>query len=174
MHKRRNRISTLFVIIILFGFISCKKQSPQLPSNKGNVADKDVVALLAINQNLATKEDSILQVFADKDREFKKSELGFWYKISQSADGAFLKDKDICMLVFQMKLLNGKVLDHGKKQIIIGKKQVVTGIEQGLKLMHKGDSATFIIPSYLGYGMKGNLPLIPPYTSIIYQVKLLK
>ena len=171
---KRNRISTLFVIIILFGFVSCNKQSPQLPSNKGNVADKDVVALLAINQNLATKEDSILQNFADKEIAFRKSKLGFWYKINQPTKGILLKDKDICKFVFQMKLLNGKVLEEGEKQIVIGKKQVVTGLEQGLRLMCKGDSATFIIPSNLAYGMKGNLPLVPPYTSLIFQIKLLK
>lgn len=158
----------------MFGFVSCNKQSPQLPSNKGNVADKNVAVLLTINQNLATKEDSILQNFADKEIAFRKSKLGFWYKINQSTEGTFLKDKDICKFVFRMKLLNGQIIEEGEKQVVIGKKQVVTGLEQGLKLMHKGDSATFIIPSYLGYGMKGNMPLIPPFTSIIYQVKLLK
>jgi FKBP-type peptidyl-prolyl cis-trans isomerase len=70
-------------------------------------------------------------------------------------------------------LLNGKVLQVDEKNIIIGKRQVVTGLEEGLKLMHKGESATFIIPWYLGYGMKGNEPLVPPYTTLIYQIKLL-
>jgi len=71
-------------------------------------------------------------------------------------------------------LINGKVIQEDEKQVIIGKKQVVTGLEEGLKLMHKGESATFIIPSYLGFGMKGNMPLVPPYTSLVYQIKLYK
>jgi len=48
----------------------------------------------------------------------------------------------------------------------------VNGLEESMKLLREGDSATIIIPWYLGYGMKGKEPKIPPYTSIIYQIKI--
>jgi len=70
-------------------------------------------------------------------------------------------------------LLDGKKLEETVNRFVVGKKQMVVGLEEGLKLMHGGDSAAFIIPWYLGYGMKGNAPLIAPYTSIIYKIKLL-
>ena len=71
-----------------------------------------------------------------------------------------------------MMLLNGKLVESGEKRIVIGKKQLVVGLEEGLKLMHRGDSATFIIPWYLGYGMKGYGQMVPSYTSLVYEVKL--
>ena len=171
---KKNQISSLIVSVLLIVFSSCNKPLPQLPSNKGNIADENVAKLLIINQSLAIKEDSILNQFTKKDAAFKKNELGFWYKIDQTTNGQSLKDKDLCKFTCKILLLNGKVLSDDDKQIIIGKKQVVMGLEEGLKLMHKGENATFIIPWYLGYGMKGNEPLVPPYTSLIYNIKLHK
>lgn len=163
----------IILICLLGSFASCVKQQPQLPANKGNVADKNIAELLEINQNLAVKEDSVLKAYVQHDSAFKKNELGFWYKISNSNNNALIKDKANCIFTCKLMLLNGKVLQVDEKNIIIGKKQVVMGLEEGMKLMHKGESATFVIPWYLGYGMKGDEPLVPPYTSLIYQIKLL-
>lgn len=143
-----------------------------MPSNKGNKETESATNLLLINQKLAAKEDSILQLYAQKDTAYKKNDLGFWYKINQKANGAKIKDKDKCRFTYQMLLLNGKVIEKADKQIVIGQKQIVVGLEEGIKQMHKGESATLIIPWYLGYGMNGNKPLVPPYTSVIYQIKI--
>jgi len=78
---KQTAILLLFCILIL----SCNRQRPQLPSNKGNETDSNTVSLLTINQNLTKKEDVILKKFAlQKDKTFKRSEIGFWYKIDQS------------------------------------------------------------------------------------------
>jgi len=161
-------------LFLCFWLMACTKQSPQTPSNKGHVADKNTVSLLAINQNLAKKEDSLLKKFAlQLDKTFRKSQLGFWYKIYPVGSGSGVKDSVICKFSCKVLSLAGKVLQEEHKQIVIGKKQALTGLEEGLKLMHKGDSATIIVPWYLAYGMKGNGPAIPAYTSIIYKVKVL-
>jgi len=129
--------------------------------------------MLVINQSLAIKEDSLLEIYAKKkDKALIKNELGFWYKIEQSGKGLKVKDKSTCKFSYRLTKLDGKIIEKDRKQVIIGKKLIVTGLEEGIKLLHHGDSATFIIPWYLGYGMKGNKPFIPPYTSIIYEIKL--
>jgi len=73
----------IFFVCSFCSFVSCKKQSPQLPSNKGNVADKNVVALLAINQKLALNEDSVIQEYAERDVGFKKRNLDFGIKLKK-------------------------------------------------------------------------------------------
>jgi len=128
--------------------------------------------MLDINQELALKEDNIIKCLAEKDKAFRKNELGFWYKIDQKSTGAKLKEKDVCKFSCKMELLNGKILKTDIRQVVIGKKELVVGLEEGLKLMHKGESATFIVPSYLGYGMKGNPPLVKAFTSLIFKIKL--
>jgi len=168
-----NTKKIIFLFFFCFLLLSCHKQQPQLPSNKGVEIDKNAVSLLAINQNLAKKEDGILKTIAlQKDKAFKKSEIGFWYKIERLGKGSKINDSTVCTFTYSLMSLKGKLLQRNEKQIVIGKNQIIAGLEEGLKLMNKGDSATMIIPWYLAYGMKGEEPLIPPYTSLIYEVKV--
>jgi len=165
--------SVLALIISCMFFTACKKQAPQLPSNKGVEIDNVNASLIKINQRLATKEDLKLVQFTKNKGSFKKNEIGFWYEIYNSGNGPLLRDSSSCKLFGKLMLLNGKTVEEDTKQLVIGKKEVIAGLEEGLKLMRKGDSATFIIPWYLGYGMIGRKPQVPPYTSIIYKIKIL-
>ncbi|MDD4971600.1 MAG: FKBP-type peptidyl-prolyl cis-trans isomerase [Paludibacter sp.] len=167
LHKAFTLLSFCFMLI------ACTKQLPQTPSNKGNVADKNTVSLLAINQNLAKKEDSLIKTFAlGQVKTYKKSPIGFWYNIDRVGHGSAIKDSVICKFSYRLLSLKGKMLQQDQQKIVVGKKQIVTGIEEGLKLMNKGDSATFIVPWYLAYGMKGNAPAIPAYTSIVCKINV--
>lgn len=160
------------IVILFFGIISCVKQSPQIPSNKITEIDNDRSSLLKINGNLTQKEDSFLAIIAKKKGSFKKNNIGFWYQIFNTGKGELITDSTLCKFDFKIFIINNKLIQSGQKTIIIGKKQSITGLEEGLKMMHKGDSATFIIPWYLAYGMTGNTDLIPPYTSLIYKIKV--
>ena len=161
--------------IVLFCSIlfSCSKPSPQLPSNKGNVVDKSELALVELNQKLVSKEDSILTKYASqKDGSFKKSDIGFWYRMDLKTNKDQIKLNDICTLKYKLMTLDMSILKEEQKEITIGKKQLVVGLEEGLKLLHRGERATFIIPWNLGYGRNGLKNIVKPYTSIIYSVEI--
>lgn len=129
--------------------------------------------MLVMNQNLTIKEDSILKrVVLSQDKAFKRNDIGFWYRIDHVGHGSGIKDSIKCTVSYKMLSIGGKLLQSENKQVVIGKKQLVTGLEEGLKLMNKGDSATFIVPWYLAYGMKGKDASIPAYTSIICRIKV--
>lgn len=162
-----------FALLLLLFFASCAKHKPQLPSNKGVEEDRSIVLLLEMNQRLTLKEDSLLLKFVEKSAvKFIKNELGFWYFISNLTQHAKLQDKENFGFDCKTSLLDGKVIRSEVKQVALGKKELPQGLEEGLKLMHKGESATFIVPWYLAHGMKGSGKLIPPYTSLVYEVKL--
>jgi FKBP-type peptidyl-prolyl cis-trans isomerase len=169
------KIQVYFILSVLLtfsGLTSCKRQTPQLPSNKNIVVDTAIASLLTINQDLTHKEDSLLEAYVkSKGQPFKRSEMGFWYKIDESANGVGIENKATYNFRYKLSILNGKEIENSKKTVVIGKKQLIIGLEEGLRLLHKGDSATFIIPWYLGYGMKGN-ENIPPYTSLKYEVRI--
>jgi len=171
---RAKWILNILVLLFSFSIISCTKSLPQLPSNKNKKTDKSASSLMIINHELAMKEDNILKKYADSIGSFKKSGIGFWHKIYKSGSGSIIKDSVSCKFYSTLELLNGKILETKINQLIIGKRQTIVGLEEGIKLMHKGDSATFIIPWYLGYGMIGKDKLIPPYTSIIYKIRILE
>jgi FKBP-type peptidyl-prolyl cis-trans isomerase len=170
-----NKFAGFVFVGLLIGSvtISCRKQAPQLPSNKVSAVDTNALFVLEMNKELALKEDSILKVYVSQsDALYEKDELGFWYRITKRTNGVWGSELKNCSFDYKMKLLNGEVLLEESKQAVLGRKELIVGLEEGLKLLRKGDEATFIIPWYLAHGMKGDETLVPPYTSLIYEVKI--
>lgn len=167
------RISLYITMFFFVGFFSCHKPTPQLPSNKGKVENENVASLLQVNVDLALREDSVLASLVKSHYDgFMKSELGYWYKVTQKTNGDLLKEKETCRIKYELLLIDAKLVQQAEMKITLGKKQIVTGLEEGLKLLRKGETATFIIPWYLGYGRKGLDQIVPPYTSLIFNVEL--
>ncbi len=53
--------------------------------------------------------------------------------------------------------------------------QVLSGLETGIKKMREGEVAKIIIPSHSAFGEKGSSTgIVPPYTTLIYEVTMLK
>jgi FKBP-type peptidyl-prolyl cis-trans isomerase len=165
----------LFSIILSSGLLSsCKRHvAPQLPSNKGIEVDSVEINLIKINENLAQREDSVLQVFLhETDTSFVKHKLGFWYKIEKRTKNSQLSNNDFADFYCQLFLLDGKQVKEERINVQLGKKMLTKGLESGLLLLRKGETATFVVPWYLAFGMKGNGAEVPPYTSVIYRVKI--
>ncbi len=53
--------------------------------------------------------------------------------------------------------------------------QVISGLERGIKKMKEGEKAKIIIPSHSAFGEKGSSTgIVPPYTTLVYEVTMLK
>ena len=55
----------------------------------------------------------------------------------------------------------------------IGYSKQMKGLNYAIKLLKIGDKSKIIIPSYLGFGMSGYGKLVPPYSTLLLNVKLL-
>ena len=55
----------------------------------------------------------------------------------------------------------------------IGYSKQMRGLNYAIKLLKIGDKAKIIIPSYLGFGISGYGKLVPPYSTLFLNVKLL-
>ena len=75
------------------------------------------------------------------------------------------------------KLLDGtkfdSSLDRGQPfEFTLGQGQVIKGWDEGIALMKEGEKGTLIIPSTIGYGAGGAGEMIPPFSTLIFDVEL--
>ncbi|MBE9583879.1 FKBP-type peptidyl-prolyl cis-trans isomerase [Mucilaginibacter sp. JRF] len=111
-----------------------------------------------------------------------------------TAPSAKLKPKagDTMLVNYVGRTLDGKVFDssieaEAKKanlqqpgrtyepiEVVQSEGRVIKGWEEGLALLGEGSKATLIIPSALGYGERGSPPVIMPYSTLVFDVELVK
>jgi len=79
---------------------------------------------------------------------------------------------------YEVRLINGNLCyssaQQGPKEFTIGHSGIEVGTEEGILLMHVGDRAKFIVPSHLAFGLLGDQDKIPPQSTLIYDIELLK
>ncbi len=104
------------------------------------------------------------------------------YKInSQQGDNSnCVAPGDTVTVHYEGYFLNGKLFDSTRKRgeafsFIFGTEwQVIKGLEKAIANMCKGEKSIFVIPSCLAFGEVGSSTgIIPPYTSIVFEVELL-
>ncbi|MCZ8145403.1 peptidylprolyl isomerase [Flavobacterium sp.] len=109
---------------------------------------------------------------------FQKTESGLRYQIIQKGNGKKAEKGRTVSVHYTGALDNGKVFDssYGRKKPIefpLGKGYVIEGWDEGIALLHVGDKARFVIPSYLGYGAAGAGGVIPPDATLVFDVELM-
>lgn len=103
---------------------------------------------------------------------------GLQYRVRQAGNGAKPGATDVVSVTYTGRLIDGTVFDstdkHGGEPISFPLNQVIAGWTEGLQLMQEGAEYTFYIPAELAYGAHGSPGAIPPHSTLIFDVKLIK
>ena len=105
---------------------------------------------------------------------------GMYYFQIRKGKGYSPDSGRVALLNYRGYFLNGRSFDSNYEtqpfEYVIGaEEQLIKGLEIGVRRMHEGEKAKFIIPSHLAFGSSGSSTgIIPPFTTVIYEVELLK
>ncbi len=123
-----------------------------------------------------TANDSFLTENAKKTGVIKTAS-GLQYKINQQGQGKQPTASSMVTVHYTGKLLDGKVFDSSVERgepVDFPLNQVIPGWTEGLQLIKEGTKATFYIPAQLAYGEQGVPGTIPPNSTLIFDVELIK
>lgn len=137
--------------------------------------------------NDAKSPEATKQIAEHKDADFlaenakkegvKTTASGLQYKITQQGNGKQPTAQSVVKVHYTGKLLDGKVFDSSVERgqpVEFPLNQVIPGWTEGLQLMKEGAKATLYIPAQLAYGEQGVPGTIPPNSTLIFDVELIK
>lgn len=109
--------------------------------------------------------------------EQKTTASGLKYQVLKQGTGTVSpKATDTVKVHYHGTLLNGTVFDSSVQRgepISFPLNAVIPGWTEGLQLMKVGDKFRFEIPANLAYGPASPSPLIPPNSTLVFEVDLL-
>ena len=102
---------------------------------------------------------------------------GLQYQVVTDGTGAIPKATDKVTVHYHGTLLNGKVFDSSVERgqpIDLPVNGVIQGWQEALQLMKVGSKWKLFVPYNLAYGEKGAGGSIGPYSTLIFEVELIK
>jgi len=135
-------------------------------------------------QELTAKKESQIKAVGEKFlRENGKKEnvrttaSGLQYIVEKEGTGISPVATDEVTVHYTGKLLDGTVFDSSVTRgepATFPLNRVIPGWTEGVQLMKEGGKYTFFIPSDLAYGPQGVPNAIPPHSTLIFDVELIK
>ena len=106
-----------------------------------------------------------------------KTDSGLFYNITKKGSGISPSIGSQVSVHYEGKLTDGTIFDSSYKRkepikFAVGLGQVIKGWDEGIMLLNKGAIARFVIPSELAYGSRGAGNVIPPNSTLIFEVEL--
>ena len=151
---------------------------PALPLEEAQTLINEYLQNLEAEATKAAKEAGEKFLADNKTREgVKVTASGLQYVVEKEGEGAQPTAEDEVTVHYTGRLLNGQVFDSSVQRgepATFPLNRVIPGWTEGVQLMKEGAKYTFFIPSDLAYGPQGIPNAIPPHSTLIFEVELIK
>ncbi len=167
----------ILVMALSILFTACRPET-QVPSNRVAKERQMSNELIKINHYVVKRNQELITNFVRRTGwDMHTTGTGLWYMITVHGQGPEVKNGEVVVLSYRILLLDGEVIDSASaahpKSFVVGHGGVEAGLEEGVKLLHQGDSARLILPPHLAHGNFGDSEKIPPLAILIYELKVL-
>jgi len=166
------------IIVISFLFFSCSKQQPRKPVSQTH--GTFIKESIERNIKLIESEEKLIEEIIEKDtlQEYIASKKGYWYKYETKVamESPLASLGDIAYFDYEIKDLNNTII-YSKEELkpqeyYIDKQNIMMGLRDGIKLMKKGETVTFLFPSHMAFGYHGDNNKIDTNEPLICTVTL--
>lgn len=144
-------------------------QQKQMEAQQAAVSEQSAAA--------RAEGEAFLSENAEKDGVMT-TESGLQYEVIEKGDSDQSPTAESTVKVhYHGTLINGTVFDSSVERdepVEFPLNGVIAGWTEGVQLMNVGDKYRFFIPADLAYGDRQASPLIPPGSTLIFEVELLE
>lgn len=155
-------LASVFGVLLLLA--ACDKPAPATPPAQGatryNISDADAKLIAEKFPQAVASRSGLLSIL-----------------VKEGASKTTPRYGAVASVAYSLRLLDGTFIEASAPgeplRFPVGVNRVIRGWDEALMTMTKGEKRTLIIPHYLGYGVVGNPPKIPPYATLVFEVELI-
>ncbi|WP_394773381.1 gliding motility-associated peptidyl-prolyl isomerase GldI [Flavobacterium sp.] len=170
---------SIYTLLFAVLFVSCKQHEDArrpISQASGTFMKKSVDR----NKKLVANEEDVIKKIIKSNPKIKyyATRKGYWlyYDERNTTDPATPKKGDIAYFNLEVKDIEGKIIyseaDLGPQTYYVDKQDIMMGLRDGIKMMHKNETVTFLFPSHMAYGYHGDNKKIATNESLICTVTL--
>ncbi|MDE0534953.1 FKBP-type peptidyl-prolyl cis-trans isomerase [Tenacibaculum sp. L6] len=129
----------LFILITLVVVVACEKPEARRPKQHGTT--------------------NFYNEVLKENKKLLASPHGFWYTyVTKDTLGLSSPEpEDVVLLSYSISdMSNGLIYERREKTYKVDKEDFIPALQEGVKLMKKGETITFVIPSYRAFGVTGD------------------
>lgn len=132
------------------------------------------------NKKLVANEEEVIKKIIKSNPKVKyyATRKGYWLYYDEKNETETLTPKkgDIAYYNLEVKDIKGNIIyseaDLGPQTYYVDKQDIMMGLRDGIKMMHKNETVTFLFPSHIAYGYHGDNKKIGTNQSLICTVTL--
>ena len=103
---------------------------------------------------------------------------GVYFVPGSGGNGTYASSASLATVTYKGYLTTGAVFDQSTSPYTFNLAQVIPGLQEGIPLMQRGQSATFLIPSAMAYGTAAEQATngyasIPANSVLIFDISLI-
>lgn len=169
---------TILLFAVFITVLSCKQQQARMPISRssGTFLKESAERNKKLIAGEEGKIDSIIK--SNPKIKYFASKKGYWYHYITKNEQDTLRPKkgDIAQFDYEIMDMKGNVVysevELRPQTYLVDKQNILMGLRDGIKLMRKNEKVSFLFPSHMAYGYRGDTKRIKSNEPIICNVTL--